>query len=71
MFADEEAILFDDSEHSAEEERFLLLRMSDQAKVLIVCHCCCGANGIIRIISARKATNTERKQYVEINRGWC
>lgn len=71
VFADEEAILFDDPEHSAKEERFLLLGMSIQAKMLIVCHCCRGANDIIRIISARKATKNEKKQYVEINRGWC
>lgn len=70
VFADEAAILFDDPEHSLKEERFLLLGMSSQAKMLIVCHCYRGTDDIIRIISARKATKAEAKQYSEINKGW-
>lgn len=70
VFADENAILFDDPEHSAEEERFMLLGMSTQVRMLIVCHCYRGTDGIIRIISARKATKSEIKQYTEINKGW-
>ncbi len=70
VFADENAILFDDPEHSMEEERFMLLGMSSQAKMLIVCHCYRGTDDIIRIISARKATKTEVQQYHEINKGW-
>lgn len=70
VFADEDAILFDDPEHSIEEERFMLLGMSSQAKMLIVCHCYRGTDDIIRIISARKATKSEAKQYIEINKGW-
>lgn len=70
VFSDENAILFDDPEHSMEEERFMLLGMSSQAKMLIVCHCYRSANDIIRIISARKATKTETQQYIEINEGW-
>lgn len=69
-FADQNAILFDDPDHSMEEERFMLLGMSSQAKMLIVCHCYRGADDIIRIISARKATKTEEKQYSDINKGW-
>lgn len=70
VFLDENAILFDDPEHSMEEERFLLLGMSNHAKMLIVCHCYRCADDIIRIISARKATRTETQQYIEINEGW-
>lgn len=70
VFLDENAILFDDPGHSVEEERFMLLGMSSQAKMLIVCHCYRSADDIIRIISARKATKTETQQYVEINEGW-
>ena len=70
VFLDEDAILFDDPEHSMEEERFMLLGMSNQAKMLIVCHCYRDTEDIIRIISARKATNTETQQYIEINKGW-
>lgn len=70
VFSDENAILFDDPEHSMEEERFMLLGMSSQARMLIVCHCYRSADDIIRIISARKATKTETRQYIEINEGW-
>lgn len=48
----------------------MLLGISEQAKMLIVCHCYRGADNIIRIISARKATKNETKQYTEINQGW-
>lgn len=70
VFSDESAILFDDPEHSMEEERFMLLGMSSQARMLIVCHCYRSADNIIRIISARKATKTETRQYIEFNEGW-
>ncbi len=70
VFLDENAVLFDDPEHSTEEERFMLLGMSSQAKMLIVCHCYRSADDIIRIISARKATKAETQQYIEINEGW-
>lgn len=70
VFEDEEAVLFDDPEHSEEEERFLLLGMSNRTKMLIVCHCYRGEDDIIRIISARKATKKEAKQYSEFNKGW-
>ena len=70
VFLDENAILFDDPEHSIEEERFMLLGMSSQTNMLIVCHCYRDADDIIRIISARKATKTETQQYIEINKGW-
>lgn len=70
VFADENAILFDDPEHSEVEERFMLLGISGQAKMLIVCHCYRGDDNIIRIISARKATRNETTQYVEINKRW-
>lgn len=63
VFADENAILFDDPEHSEEEERFLLLGFSEQARMLIVCHCYRSDDEIIRIISARKATKKESSYY--------
>lgn len=70
VFYDEEAILFDDPDHSDDEERFNLLGFSSGANLLIVCHCVRGDNDIIRIISARKATKRESKQYTEINERW-
>lgn len=55
VFFDDRAILFDDPEHSIDEDRFLLLGMSEAAKVCIVCHCYRESDTVIRIISARQA----------------
>lgn len=63
VFYDEFAIQFFDEEHSASEERFLLLGMSTGARLLLVCHCEREAGDIIRIISARKATPRESAFY--------
>lgn len=64
IFYDEFAIqFFDDEESSVSEDRFLMLGMSSDAQVLIVCHCEQEAGDVIRIISARKASKTERKFY--------
>lgn len=71
VFFDEQAVLFDDPEHSENEDRSILLGFSSSAKMLIVCHCVREKGYIIRIISARKATKNEERQYTEINQGWC
>jgi uncharacterized DUF497 family protein len=63
VFFDEKAIEFDDPEHSIQEERFILLGLSQSLKVLIVCHCFRSEEDIIRIISARKATKKEQDVY--------
>lgn len=63
VFYDEFAVQFFDEEHSAGEERFLMLGMSVHAQVLIVCHCERSDGRVIRIISARKATRSERAFY--------
>ena len=70
VFYDEDAILFDDPDHSDTEERFNMLGISMNANLLIVCHCVRGDDDVIRIISARKATKQESKQYTEINENW-
>lgn len=70
VFMDEEAVLFDDPVHSSQEDRFLIIGMSHYARVLTVCHCYRGPEGIIRLISARKATNKEIQQYIKVKRGW-
>lgn len=70
VFDDEQAILFDDPDHSQEEDRSILLGFSSMANMLIVCHCLRADGNVIRIISARKATRSEEKQYIEINKGW-
>ena len=64
VFYDEFAIQFYDESHSSdEEERFLMLGMSSGAHLLLVCHCERDGGGVIRIISARKATKQESSFY--------
>lgn len=65
VFYDEEALVIDDPEHSEKEERFIILGLSNKANLLVVCHCYRASDTVIRIISARKATTTESKQYYE------
>ena len=63
VFYDDFAVQFFDEEHSFDEERFLLLGMSSDARLLLVCHCEREDGDIIRIISARKATEREAQYY--------
>lgn len=63
VFYDEFAVQFFDEENSDDEARFLLLGLSTQAKLLIVCHCERDSGNVIRIISARKATKREKAFY--------
>jgi len=65
VFSDENALLIHDPDHSQEEDRFILLGLSSSIRILIVCHCYRKNDEIIRIISARKATRSEQKQYWE------
>lgn len=65
VFYDDEALLINDPSCSEIEDRFLLLGMSSLARILIVCHCYRSNDESIRIISARKATKNEAKQYAE------
>lgn len=65
VFYDENARLIYDPDHSIEEERFLVLGLSNKFRLLIVVHCYREAEDVVRIISARKATNNEHKQYEE------
>jgi uncharacterized protein len=63
VFYDEFAVQFFDESHSSKEERFLMLGMSSGAQILLVCHCERDSGGVIRIISARKATKQESSFY--------
>ena len=63
VFYDEEAVIITDPEHSQDEERFIILGFSARARLLMVCHCYRSEEMTIRIISARKATREETKQY--------
>ncbi|MBQ1388126.1 MAG: BrnT family toxin [Clostridia bacterium] len=67
VFFDEAAILFDDPDHSANEERFLIIGMIRSSKICIVSHCYRDSGNVIRLISAREATKKERQVYL---RGW-
>ncbi|MBM3757818.1 MAG: BrnT family toxin [Acidobacteria bacterium] len=63
VFLDESARLLDDPDHSADEERFVLLGYSFQARCLIVSHCYRQSDAEIRLISPRKATVREEQTY--------
>lgn len=63
VFYDDEALLIDDPEHSQDEARFIILGLSKKANLLVVCHCYRASDTVIRIISARKATKNEARQY--------
>ena len=63
VFFDEKAIEFNDPDHSIQEERFILLGLSQKLKVLVVCHCYRSDESKIRIISARTATKKEQAVY--------
>jgi hypothetical protein len=62
-FDDEHALLLPDPDHSADDERFVLLGLSSTLRVLTVVHCYVEDDEVIRLISARKATRSERTQY--------
>lgn len=62
-FADERARIIPDPDHSESEDRFILLGLSLNLRLLVVCHCYRENNNTIRIISARKATKPEARQY--------
>jgi uncharacterized DUF497 family protein len=61
--ADGNAMVYFDPDHSEEEDRFILLGMSLQLRVLVVCHCYREGESVIRIISARKADKREQEGY--------
>lgn len=75
VFYDDDAIIFDDPDHSVNEERFLILGICERDEIrsgikiatyemlCIVSHCYRDKDGVIRIISARKATPREKKIY--------
>jgi len=63
VFFDENAAQFYDEHHSEHEDRFIMLGLSIHSRILVVCHCERESGNVIRIISARKATRSERKYY--------
>lgn len=63
VFFDDMAIQYWDDSHSNTEERFLMLGLSNKLRILLVVHCFRESDSTIRIISARKATKNEMKEY--------
>ncbi len=63
VFSDERALLIDDPDHSEDEERFVLLGLSQSLRLLVVVHCYRTEGRVIRIISARKADADEQSIY--------
>ena len=63
VFFDDAAREFFDPDHSEVEQRFLLVGRSYRLRVLLICHCYRESESVIRIISARRATNRERTVY--------
>jgi len=65
VFWDDHALLLDDPDHSTAEDRFLLLGLSSTPRVLVVVHCYRQDDDVIRLVSARRATPTERDRYTK------
>jgi uncharacterized protein len=64
VFKDPLALIFDDEEHSEDEHREIIIGISALTRLLLVCfvekH-----KDVIRIFTARPATNQEKKDYEE------
>jgi uncharacterized protein len=63
VFANPIARIFDDEDHSIEEQREIIIGHSAKERLLVVCFTLQGES--VRIFSARKATRAERKDYEE------
>jgi uncharacterized DUF497 family protein len=63
VFLDVNARVIDDPDHSDNEDRFIIMGISNKLRILVVCHCYRESDAVIRIISARKATKNEVSNY--------
>jgi uncharacterized DUF497 family protein len=66
VFYDPLAKIADDPDHSDSEDRFLMIGHSHNVNLLIVVHVYKEEKDTIRIISARKATKREKKDFEEL-----
>jgi uncharacterized DUF497 family protein len=62
-FGDVSSLTIHDPDHSAAEQRFVLLGLSQRGRLLAVAHR--DRDDRVRIISARKATRAENRTYGE------
>jgi uncharacterized protein len=63
VFGDPLAVIFDDESHSTDEQREIIIGPSERSRLLLVCFTMRGET--VRIISARKATKQEKRDYEE------
>ena len=66
VFLDPQALSVYDSQHSENEDRWITLGSDKRGALLVVCHTfreVGASNAVVRVISSRKATKAERKQY--------
>ena len=63
VFGDLLARIFDDEEHSEDEKREIIIGHSIQQHLVLLSFTC--VEDTIRLLSARKATRRERKDYEE------
>ncbi|MCP4270144.1 MAG: BrnT family toxin [Candidatus Brocadiaceae bacterium] len=67
VFLDDNAAIAYDPDNSIDEERFIIIGFSLFARLILVCFCERNNGNTIRIISARKLTKKELKDF---NRRW-
>jgi len=63
VFGDPLAVTINDPLHSAEEDRFVTIGESNRRRILVVVHADRGER--IRMITARRATRKEQRDYEE------
>jgi uncharacterized DUF497 family protein len=63
VFYDQSAELIHDSDHSKDEDRFILLSFSSMLRRFVICHCYRENESTIRTFSACMATKSEGNNY--------
>ncbi|HEY3129364.1 MAG TPA: BrnT family toxin [Acidobacteriota bacterium] len=63
FWLDSKSVEFFDPEHSADDSRFIRIGHSAKSRILLIVFCERADASIIRIISARKATTREVRDY--------
>jgi uncharacterized protein len=67
VFADYDAVIDDDLEHSDHEDRFIIIGISARERMLLTVYTI-RTEDVVRIISSRPATRHEKRIYEEKNR---
>ena len=65
VFYSEQAVVFDDPEHSNDEKRFLIVGFSFSANLLLISFCERFNESIISIISSRKLSSKEASKFIK------